>query len=109
MRFLIDNQLPAVLASWLRERGHVAEHVREIGLSRAKDKVIWDYALSRMDALVTKDVDFTSIRLAAGTGPCVVWLRVGNATNDALFAWLEPRYDRIIAAIHAGGTFVDVG
>ena len=40
MHFLIDNQLPSVLAQWLRDRGHVAEHVREIGLNRAKDRII---------------------------------------------------------------------
>ena len=102
MRFLVDNQLPSVLAPWLRDKGHIAEHVRDIGLNRAKDRAIWAYSVSNAAVLVTKDEDFVSIRAAAATGPSVVWLRVGNATNDSLFAWLAPRYDRIIGAINAG-------
>ena len=108
MHFLIDNQLPSVLAQWLRDRGHVAEHVREIGLNRAKDRIIWAHAVSIAAILLTKDEDFVSIRRAAPSGPAVVLMRIGNATNDSLFEWLEPRFDRIAAAVNAGATLIEL-
>jgi predicted nuclease of predicted toxin-antitoxin system len=42
MRFLVDNQLPPSLARWLRDRGHEAEHVFEIGLHLLDDRALWE-------------------------------------------------------------------
>ena len=100
--------MPAVLAQWLRDKGHVAEHVRELGLNRAKDRAIWHYAVSNSAIIVTKGEDFVKIRTAIETGPQVIWLRVGNATNDALFAWFEPRYPRMVVAILAAGAVIEL-
>lgn len=40
MNFLIDAQLPPTLCGWLRERGHQAVHVFEIGMVAASDAEI---------------------------------------------------------------------
>lgn len=40
MTFLIDAQLPPALCLWLRERGHDAVHVRDIGLLDSSDLAI---------------------------------------------------------------------
>ncbi|HWD20125.1 MAG TPA: DUF5615 family PIN-like protein [Verrucomicrobiae bacterium] len=58
MRFLVDTQLPAALARWLRDRGHQAEHVLDIGLAQSKDNPVWQYALQHEAAIITKDEDF---------------------------------------------------
>ena len=42
MRFLIDEQLPPALARMIATRGHVAEHVQDIGLGAAKDARLWN-------------------------------------------------------------------
>ncbi len=57
MRFLVDAQLPPALPRWLAERGHTAEHVYDIGLHAADDRVLWDYALSAGAVIITKDED----------------------------------------------------
>jgi predicted nuclease of predicted toxin-antitoxin system len=44
VKFLVDAQLPPALAAWLREQGHEAQAVREVGLREAHDEVIWAYA-----------------------------------------------------------------
>lgn len=44
MKFLIDNQLPAALAKFLIDKGHFAEHVFDIGLSKASDADICQHA-----------------------------------------------------------------
>jgi len=40
VRFLVDTQLPAALARWLREKGHQAEHVLDVNLGQSKDTPI---------------------------------------------------------------------
>jgi len=39
---------------------------------------------------VTKDEDFAIRHMTESGGSQVVWLRIGNSTNPALFQWLEP-------------------
>jgi predicted nuclease of predicted toxin-antitoxin system len=41
VKFLVDNQLPVALTRWLRERGHDAVHVLELGLGQADDRQLW--------------------------------------------------------------------
>ena len=74
MKFIVDAQLPPVLAVWLREQGHQAEHVAEVGLRDADDSPIWHYALKQAACVLTKDEDFCKPRPAQreGSGNCLV-------------------------------------
>ncbi|OYW44395.1 MAG: hypothetical protein B7Z08_05920 [Sphingomonadales bacterium 32-68-7] len=106
MRFLVDAQLPPALCGWLRERGHEAVHVFEIGLLAASDEAIAARAETDGAALVSKDEDFVTLRLPDRFA--FLWLRCGNASNAALATWLEARWERIEALLHAGERFVEV-
>lgn len=106
MRFLVDAQLPAALCRWLRERGHDAEHVSEIGLLGASDAEIAARAETGGAVLVSKDEDFVTLRLPDRF--VLLWLRCGNATNAALAAWLTPRWERIETLLGAGERFIEV-
>ena len=108
MRFVIDEQLPEVLCKWLRDRGHDALHVAEVGLSGAEDFDVWAVAMRETSALMTKDEDFVAMRLSAQNGPPVVWLRIGNATNPVLFTWLSVRLDAVLDAIERGEAIIEV-
>ncbi len=57
MKFLVDAQLPPTLAHWLREQGHEAQPVREVGLREAEDRAIWAHGLRTGAAILTKDED----------------------------------------------------
>ncbi len=105
MKFLVDAQLPPALCTWLRERGHDAEHVSEIGLLAAPDAVIAARAEADKAVLVSRDEDFVTLRLPDRF--VLLWLRCGNATNTALAAWLEPRWGRIESLLRAGERFVE--
>lgn len=108
MKFVLDAQLPPALARWLREVGHEAWPVREVGLREAEDEAICEYA-RRTDAVVlTKDEDFVLLARSGGTTATVVWLRVGNCSNVELRAWLEPRLPGIVALVAQGGQVVEV-
>jgi predicted nuclease of predicted toxin-antitoxin system len=89
MRFLVDQNLPAVLAAWLIDRGHDASHVRLLGLQEADDAEIAALARVQSAVVISKDADFA--RRGDGSLPVqVVWVRIGNTTNDALIAaWTE--------------------
>lgn len=51
----------------MREAGHNVQAVRELGLREAEDSDIWDYALTKQTAVITKDQDFAA-RLPAQIG-----------------------------------------
>ena len=108
MRLLIDAQLPPRLARRLRDLGHDAVHVSEIGLAAATDKVVWDAAVERESVLVTKDQDFAVARAISTDGPAVVWIRLGNTTNDVLIARVVGSLDAIKAAIKRGEAIVEL-
>lgn len=60
-RFLIDEDLPVVLASLLREQHHAAEHIREIGLRGSGDALVYATAQERHAVIVTGDGDFGNL------------------------------------------------
>jgi len=62
MRFLIDEDLPRTIGNLLRQYGHEAVDVRDIGLRGAKDSQIASYAQKEGFCLVTGDFDFSDIR-----------------------------------------------
>lgn len=91
---------------WLVRRGHEAAHVGEIGLIAADDEQIAARAEADRAVLVSKDEDFVRLRLPDRYA--LLWLRRGNTTNRALYAWLEPRWGRIEALLAAGEQHVEV-
>lgn len=107
MIFLIDQQLPRRLAAWIRTQGHDAFHIRELGMEHARDRDIWREAATRGAVIVSKDEDF-SVIVRAETGPQVIWLRVGNCSNDELLARMARDWSQILAELAAGATLVEV-
>ena len=108
MKFLLDAQLPPALTRWLLEQGHEAEPVRVAGLHEAEDSAIWARALQTNAVIMTKDEDF-AVRIQKGQkGPVIVWLRVGNCSNEALRAWLTPRLPGVVQLVMQGSRLVEV-
>ena len=108
VRFLIDAQLPPLLARYLTESGHASEHVAEVGLATARDRDIWDYALANGAVLVTKDEDFIMMRALNPKGPAIVWVRLGNTTRKELLARFSTVLAAIVAALQRGETVIEV-
>lgn len=108
MKFVVDAQLPPALARVLREAGHDAQAVRDLGLRDAEDSGIWEYALSHQAAIVTKDQDLADRLMSSRVAPVVVWLRIGNTSNRVLIAWLLPLWPEIISRIESSDKLIEV-
>lgn len=57
-------------------------------------------------ALISKDEDFVVLRLPDRF--ILIWLRCGNATNQALSAWLDQRWAEVGALLAKGEPFIEV-
>jgi len=108
VRFLLDTQLPAAMANWLREHNLEVEHVLEISLAQASDVSVWRYAMKAGAVIISKDEDFAEWVRRGRKGPAVVWLRIGNCSNRALQVWLEPLLPTILAKLADGERLIEV-
>jgi predicted nuclease of predicted toxin-antitoxin system len=77
-------------------------------LTQTSDSVIWNHALDRKAVIVTKDEDFASRTARGKGGPAVVWLRVGNCSNEALLRSFEPMLDGIIKSLESGEMLIEI-
>lgn len=76
MRFLLDQNLPHVLAAMLAADGHDAVHARDLELSRASDTEILEATRAQGRVLVSADTDFGELLARSNAaGPSVVLLR----------------------------------
>ncbi|NJK91236.1 MAG: DUF5615 family PIN-like protein [Blastochloris sp.] len=51
---------------------------------------MWDYCLLHHRVILTKDDDFVERFHRQSGGSAIVWLRIGNASNQALLTWFLP-------------------
>jgi predicted nuclease of predicted toxin-antitoxin system len=58
--------------------------------------------------LITKDEDFLALSEREESGPQVVWIRLGNISNNALWRAIEPQLNEIVQALNAGERIVEV-
>lgn len=108
MRFLVDAQLPPALVHLLRDHGHEAEHVTDVGPPDAPDRDIWRYALEHGAVIVTKDEDFADMVATGREAPAVVWVRTGNTRRAVLLAWFEPLIGRVAEMVDSGDRLIEL-
>ena len=107
MKLYVDQQLPPVLAQWLRDRSVDARHVRELGLKDRPDHEIWVRAIEDGAVLVSRDSDFALFARQDPRGR-LVWLRVGNCGNADLIRLVERLWPNIAARLEGGERVVEV-
>jgi predicted nuclease of predicted toxin-antitoxin system len=98
MRFLVDNPLSWRLAERLRQTGHDAIHVREVGMAAAADPDIYLRGIREDRVIITQDTDFGG--LMAGSDPprgCVALLRLSSGRVEHQWVRLS-----VLLEQHAG-------
>ena len=108
MKFLIDAQLPPFLVRLIQEAGHEAIHVADIGMSSSEDTIIWNYAASNSMVILTKDEDFAARIQLRPEILGVVWLRIGNCSNRALFTWFTSILPHVLKCLQQGDKLVEI-
>jgi predicted nuclease of predicted toxin-antitoxin system len=78
MKLLFDENLSFRLCRKLHDLFPGSSHVRLLGLERADDRAIWDYAKANEFALVTLDTDFAEMAGLLGPPPKVIRPQCGN-------------------------------
>ena len=84
MKLLLDENLSRRIVPFLEADFPGTSQVALLGLERASDTEIWQYARNNGFCIVTRDADFYDLSLLRGSPPKVVWLRTGNVTRAAI-------------------------
>jgi predicted nuclease of predicted toxin-antitoxin system len=82
MKLLLDQNISRRILAALTESWPGSSQAGLLGLDCASDLEIWEYARAQGFGIVTKDADFEELSLLKGAPPKVIWLRLGNATNQ---------------------------
>jgi predicted nuclease of predicted toxin-antitoxin system len=96
MKLLFDENLSFKLCQQLNDLFPGSNQVRLLGLERADDRAIWDYAKANGFVLATLDADFVEIASLRGAPPKVIWLRCGNQPTIAIETLLRDRAALIV-------------
>lgn len=88
MKLLLDENLSRRLVPFLQNEFPGSTQVILVGLERADDRTIWEYAKSNGYVIVTRDADFEELSALHGHPPQVLWLRNPNQTKSATLSLL---------------------
>jgi len=107
LKLYIDQQLPPVLAQWLRDRSVDARHVRELGLKDRPDHEIWNRGIRDEAVVVSRDSDFSLFARQDPRGR-LVRLRVGNCGNADLIRLFERQWPETAQRLESGERIVEL-
>lgn len=97
MKLLFDQNLSYVLVDRLAELFPGSSHVRFLGLERAPDDDVYDYALAHGFTIVSRDSDFNDRCVHSGPPPKLIWIRLLNCTTARVYGQLSTRAKDIAA------------
>lgn len=102
MKLLFDQNLSHRLVAALAQDFPGSSQVRPLGLDRAADQEIWEYAAANRYCIVTLDADFAELSALRGSPPKVVWLRCGNRPTEHIEDLIRRHAIRIRTMVVSG-------
>jgi predicted nuclease of predicted toxin-antitoxin system len=100
MKLLFDHQLSPRLVDRLADLYPNSSHVLSIGLDRAPDGSVWEFARANGFTIVSKDSDFGDMGFLRGYPPKVVWVRIGNCSTQEIETLLR-RHQQAVEQLEA--------
>jgi predicted nuclease of predicted toxin-antitoxin system len=108
MNFLVDAQLPRLLAVRLRELGQQACHTLDLAEgNQTSDQLISHQADQEGAVVITKDADFMTSHLLFGKPAKLLLVSTGNIPNRKLLGLFETHIDSILSAL-SSSSFVEI-
>jgi predicted nuclease of predicted toxin-antitoxin system len=103
MKFLVDAQLPRVLAKFLCDKGHDAIHTLELPNGNdTTDSEINRISLDERRVVISKDGDFHDSFTATREPYKLLRIKIGNSRNADLISLFSKNLDPIIAELESG-------
>lgn len=107
MKFLVDMALSPKTARFLADLGYEAVRVNEVGLARAKDEEIIEYAANKDMVVITADLDFgTILAYTKRNKPSVIIFRLSNPSPDHVNSLLPSILPRIEEPLKKGSIII---
>jgi predicted nuclease of predicted toxin-antitoxin system len=95
MKLLFDQNLSPQLVDDFKGDFDEIVHIKDLGLDRAEDSKVWEYAKSNNYTIVSKDSDFNNMVSLFGFPPKVIWIRKGNCTTKEIRRLVTKNLDEI--------------
>ena len=109
-RILLDQGLPRSTVKILGVEGWDVLHTGDIGLSKASDREIIEYARREGRVVITLDADFHAILAVENARePSVIRIRQEGLKGDALAELIEKIWPKIQAQLETGALVTVTG
>jgi predicted nuclease of predicted toxin-antitoxin system len=92
---LFDQNISPRLVDRLADIYPESAHVSTLGMDKAMDSEIWQYAHDHDYMIVTKDADFSELGIVRGFPPKIIWIRRGNCSTREIESILRENYEAI--------------
>ncbi|MFN7793546.1 MAG: DUF5615 family PIN-like protein [Cyclobacteriaceae bacterium] len=103
LRFIVDTQLPPLLANYLTSKGHDSIHTTYFENGHLlQDAEISKIAIRENRIIVTKDNDFLERYAVYGSPPKVLLLQFGNSKNSELINSFEMELEKLVTLFSEG-------
>jgi predicted nuclease of predicted toxin-antitoxin system len=107
LKFIVDTQLPPLLAKYLHQKGYDAVHTTHfLDGHLLQDEQITIIAIAESRIVVTKDSDFLDHYMLHGVPPNVLLLQFGNVSNKELLTMFEANFVQITTEFENGAEVV---
>jgi predicted nuclease of predicted toxin-antitoxin system len=96
VKLLFDQNLSRRLVMAFAKVFPGSTHVLHVGLEKATDGPVWEYAKQNGFVIVSKDADFHQRSFLYGHPPKVVWIRRGNCSTATVELILRAHQDDLV-------------
>ena len=97
MKFLIDMPVTPAAVARLKAAGHEAVHASSVGLARAADAEILNFARAQGQIVLTADLDYPRLLATQkAAAPAVILFRGGSYSDEEMLRLL----DRVLSQLH---------
>jgi predicted nuclease of predicted toxin-antitoxin system len=109
LKLLFDNNLSIKLPEIVEDYFPHSAHVVNLHLEKLSDKEIFKFAGDHQFTIVTKDKDFYHLLNTFGSPPKVIWISIGNCSNQMILEVLINHKKEIAEFIKSSRSLLVIG